>query len=122
MDDSARRQRVIGLVTQFYYACRDGKDPYGPKVTAGLSTLVEGFNDYDLQRSVEVPQTPEAIQAVITDCVKDFVDQIGSQTMTAFVQMLGLFYELAQYAEQTSPLVNVPEFLRQAGLRAASGE
>ncbi|MBV9057800.1 MAG: hypothetical protein JO296_21835 [Pseudonocardiales bacterium] len=41
MDDGELRQLVIGLVTQIYYADRDGKDAYDPEVAAGLTTLVQ---------------------------------------------------------------------------------
>ncbi len=120
MDDSELKQRVIGLATQIYHARRDGKDPDGSEVTAGLSPLIEGFSAYDL-RFVE-PQTPEAVRAVIFECAEKAVDQVGGRAFHAVSEMITLFCDFAQYAEQTSPHVNVPEFLRQAGLRAASGE
>lgn len=41
MDDGELRQLVIGLVTQIYYADRDGRDAYDPEVAAGLTTLVQ---------------------------------------------------------------------------------
>lgn len=41
---------------------------------------------------------------------------------SALSDMIGLFCDFGQYSEQASPHVNVPEFLRQAELRAAPGE
>lgn len=38
----------------------------------------------------------------------------------ALVYMISLFTDLACYAEQTCPDIDISEFLRQAGFRAAS--
>jgi hypothetical protein len=50
--------------------------------------LVEGFNTYDLPRSVEVQRTPEAIQAVITECVEDAADEVVLRAFGALTDML----------------------------------
>jgi hypothetical protein len=70
MDDSELQQLVIGLAAQIYFATRDGKDPYDPEVTAGLSMLVEDLAAQELEWSVEVPRTPQALRAVITECME----------------------------------------------------
>lgn len=122
MDDSELQQLVIGLATQIYFANRDAKDPYDPEVTAGLSTLVEDLAAQKLEWSVELPRTPEALQAVVTDCMQEAAVQVGRRAYSALSYMIKLFCDFALYTEQTSADIDVPEFLRQAGLRAASGE
>jgi hypothetical protein len=122
MDDSELHQLVIGLAAQIYFANRDGKDPYDPEVSAGLSTLVEDLAAQELEWSVELPRTPQALQAVITECMENAAAQVGRRAYSALSYMIRLFCDLALYAEQTSPEIDVPEFLRRAGLRAASGE
>lgn len=122
MDDSELRQLVIGLAAQIYFANRDGKDPYDPDVTAGLSTLVHNLAAHNLTWSVGLPRTREEFRAVVTRCIEDATDQVGRRAYSALSHMIALFSDFALYAEQTSPDIDVPEFLRQAGLRAASGE
>lgn len=123
MEDSERKQRVIGLVTQMYYTLRDDRDVDDPEVTAEYLTLMEGsdFGAYQLQMSAKFPQTPEALQAVITDRVEDAVGQVVRRGHSSLIDMVGLFCDFALHVDQTCPHVDVPEFLRQAGLRAASG-
>jgi hypothetical protein len=84
--------------------------------------LAEDLWDYDLRRSVILPLTPEALQTLIDDCVKDAIDQVSTRTLSSFGEIIFLFCDFALHVEQTAPHVDVPEFLRQAGLRAASGE
>jgi hypothetical protein len=122
MDDSEIYQRVIGILTQCYFAVRDRRDLADPEITAGLSTLANGdFMTYKLDRHFDVPPTQDGIEAVVTACLTDIVRQVRKQTTTVFGAMAALFCELALEAEQTSQ-VDVPEFLHQAGLHAASGE
>ncbi len=113
---------MIGLVTQVYYARRHGKDPYGSEATEGLSTLADGLGAYKFEKSVELPRTPDAFRVVITECVDDAANLVGRRAVRDLTDMISLFCDFAQYAERTSPDIDVPEFLRQAGLRAASGE
>lgn len=120
MDDSELQQLVIGLATQIYFANRDAKDPYDPEVTAGLSTLVEDLAAQELEWSVELPRTLEEFRVVVTECMQDAAAQVGDRAYSALSYMIRLFCDFALYAEQTSPDIDVPEFLRQAGLRAAS--
>ncbi|MDQ4102377.1 MAG: hypothetical protein M3186_01180 [Actinomycetota bacterium] len=122
MDDSELQQLVIGLAAQIYFANRDGKDPHDPEVTAGLSRLAEDLAGQELEWSVELPRTPQALRAVITECMENAADQVSRRAYGALSHMINLFCDLALYAEQTSPEIDVPEFLRRAGLRAASGE
>jgi len=123
MDDSERKQRVIGLVTQIYYALRDGKDMSDPDVISGLRALtIEDLLTYEVKRAMNGPLTPEAVEAEINSCVAEVVKQVSSQTMTVFIQLIDLFCELALCAERNPGTVDVPEFLRQAALRIASEE
>lgn len=122
MDDSELQQLVIGLATQIYFANRDAKDPYDPEVTAGLSMLVKDLAAQELKWSVELPRTTVAFQAVVTECMQDAAEQVGHRAYSALSYMIKLFCDFALYAEQTSPDIDVPEYLRQAGLRAAAGE
>jgi hypothetical protein len=122
MDDSELQQLVIGLAAQVYFANRDGKDPYDPEVTAGLSRLVEDLAAQNLEWSVELPRTREAFRAVITQCMEEAAAQVGRRAYSALSYMIGLFSDFALYAEQTSLDIDVPDFLRQAGLSAATGE
>jgi len=117
MDDSKRWQRVIGLVTHTYYTLHHDIAADDPEFVAGLEALLEDFA-YQAQRSVAFPQTPEELQTLISDFVADATDQAGK----VFVQLISLFCDFARYAEQTSPDIDVPGFLRQAGLRAALDE
>ena len=122
MDDSERKQRVIGLVTQIYYALRDGKDISDPDVASGLRALtIEDLVTYKVERSTNIPLT-EAVETEIDSCVAEVVKQVSSQTMTVFIQLIYLFCDLALYAERNPHAVDVPEFLRQAALRISSGE
>ncbi|HEX8759522.1 MAG TPA: hypothetical protein VF734_06000, partial [Pseudonocardiaceae bacterium] len=77
MDDSELQQLVIGLAAQIYFANRDGKDPDDPEVTAGLSMLVEDLAAQELEWSVELPRTPQALRAVITECMENAAAQVG---------------------------------------------
>jgi hypothetical protein len=122
MDDSELQQLVIGLATQIYFANREAKDPDDPEITAGLSTLVEHLAAQQLEWSVELPRTQEAFRTAITECMQDAAVQVGRRAYSALSYMIRLFCEFALYAEQTSPEIDVPEFLHQVGLRAASGE
>jgi hypothetical protein len=122
MNDSELQQLVIGLATQIYFANRDGKDADDPEVTAGLSTLVKDLTGPKLEWAVELPRTTEAFRAVITQCIDDATAHVGRRAYAALSYMIRLFSDFALYAEQTSPDIDVAEFLHQAGLRAASGE
>jgi hypothetical protein len=122
MEDSELQQLVIGLASQVYFANHDGKDPDDPEVTAGLSSLVEDLAGQKLEWSVELPRTPEAFRAVITECIEETAAHVGHRAYAALSYMIRLFSDFALYSEQTSPEIDVSEFLRQAGLRAASGE
>ena len=122
MDDAELQQLVIGLAAQIYFANRDGKDPDDPEVTAGLSALVEDLAGQQLEWSVELPRTMDAFRTVITECIENTAAHVGRRAYVALSYMIRLFSDFALYAEQTSPDIDVSEFLRQAGLRAASGE
>lgn len=122
MDDAELRQLVIGLATQIYFANRDDKDPDDPDVNAGLSTLVRDLATHNLQWSVEIPRTRAEFRAAVTKCIEDATDQVGRRAYSALSYIIALFSDFALYAERTSPEIDVAEFLRQAGLRAASGE
>lgn len=122
MDDGELKQLVIGLVTQIYYANRDGRDVYDPEVAEGLTTLVQDLTAQQLEWSEELPRTLDEFRFVINRCIQDAAAQVGGRAYSALVSLISLFSELALYAEQMSPDIDVPEFLRQAGLRAASGE
>lgn len=71
---------------------------------------------------MQLPRTLDELRAVINECIQDTAAQVGSRAYSALVYLISLFSELALYAEQRSPDIDVPEFLRQAGLRAASDE
>lgn len=121
-DNGELKQLVIGLITQIYYANRDGKEAYGPEVTAGLTTLVPGLTPGPVEWSGNLPQTPEELEAVLAEVAQKVTLQASHKAYAALASMIGLFYDFAEYAEQTSSDIDVPEFLRQAGLRAASGQ
>ena len=121
-DDAELRQLVIGLVTQIYYANRDGKDPDDPEVTTALSTLVQDLAAHKFRWSAERPRTAQEFGAVVTKCIEDATDQVSRRAYTALSHMIALLVDFTLYAEQTSPDIDVPEFLHQAGLRAASDE
>jgi hypothetical protein len=59
---------------------------------------------------------------VINECIQEAAARVGSRAYSALAYVISLFSELALYAERSSPDIDVAEFLRQAGLRAASGE
>lgn len=122
MDDGELKQLVIGLVTQIYYANRNGRDVHDPEVAAGLATLIQDLTAQQLEWTVGLPRTRDELRAVINKCIQDAAAQVGSRAYSALVYLISLFCELALYAEETSQDIDVPEFLRQAGLRAASGE
>lgn len=46
----------------------------------------------------------------------------GDSGISALVYMITVFNDLARYAEQACPDVDIPEFLVRAGIRAASDE
>ena len=121
-DNGELKQLVIGLVTQLYYANRDGKDADDPEVTAALSALVQDLGVGNFTWSARVPRTAQEFGDVVTKCIEDAADQVSRRAYTALSHMIALFIEFARYAEQTSPDIEVPEFLHQAGLRAASDE
>jgi hypothetical protein len=122
MEDAELKRLVIGLVTQIYFANRDGRDPYDPEVAAGLTALVQDLTTQQLEWSVELPRTLEEFRAVINECIQEAAARVGSRAYSALAYVISLFSELALYAERSSPDIDVAEFLRQAGLRAASGE
>ena len=103
IDNSELQQLVIGLATQIYFASRDGKDPDDPEVTRAI----------DLGRR---PRRTTADQRMLEDATA----QVGRRAYSALSYMIKLFCDFALYAEQASPVIDVPEFLRRAGLRAAA--
>jgi hypothetical protein len=119
-DNGELKQLVVGLVTQIYYANRDGKDADDPEVTAALSALVQDLGVRNFTWSARLPRTAQEFRDVVTKCIEDAADQVSHRAYTALSHMIALFIEFALYAEQTSPDIDVPEFLHQAGLRAAS--
>jgi hypothetical protein len=122
-DNDELKQLVIGLASQVYYAVRDGQDPDGPEFAAGFMSLIPALTTTGrMEWSGDLPQTPEELEAVLTGVVEKATLQTGQRAYGALVYMIMAFNDLARYAEQTSPDIDVPEFLRQAGLRAASGE
>jgi hypothetical protein len=122
-DNDELRQLVVGLASQVYYAERDGRDLDDPGVTAGLMALFPDLaTPSPMVWSGNFPQTQEQLEAVLTECVHKGAFETSRRAYSALGQMITLFNDLARYAERTSPDIDVPEFLRQAGLRAASGE
>jgi hypothetical protein len=125
-DNGELKQLVVGLATQFYYAVRNvrgGQDPDGPELADRFMSLVPAITATGpVEWSGNVPQTPEEFEAVLTECVQKATQQTGLRAYSALVHMINVFNDLASYAEQACADVNIPEFLRQAGIRAASDE
>jgi hypothetical protein len=121
-DDGELKQLVVGLITQIYYANRDEQDAYSSEVTAGLKALVPGLTPGPLDWSGNLPQTPQELEAVLAEVAEKATLQASQKAYSALAYMIGVFYDFAEYAEQASPDLDVPEFLREAGIRAASGE
>jgi hypothetical protein len=121
-DNGDLRQLVVGLVTQMYDAFRDGQDPEDPELTAGLMRLLPGLTTDPPKWSGDLPQTSEELEAVLAEHTQDAALQVCRKAFQALVYMISLFYDFTGYAGQTCPDIDVPEFLRQAGLRAASDE
>lgn len=97
-----------------------GQDRDAPEVRAGLRTLLEGFESPLQGKVLDLPQPlHEENHAVIVEYMEDVVDQLGREAYGAAFDVIGLFCDFAEYVEQTYPQVDVAEFLRQAGIRAA---
>jgi hypothetical protein len=122
-DDAELKQLVIGLASQVYYAVRDGQDPDSPEFAAGFMALIPALaNAGSMEWAGHLPQTAEQLKTVLTEVVENATHQTSQRAYKALVYMIVMFNDLARYAEQTSPDIDIPEFLRQAGIRAASDD
>jgi hypothetical protein len=121
--DSELKQLVVALATQFYYAVRDtqpGHDPNAPRLAGeGLGALLPAITAPSPgEWSGNLPQTAEEFEVA----VQKAKEQTGIRAYGALGYMISVFNDLTRYAEAACPDVDIPEFLRQAGLRAASDE
>jgi hypothetical protein len=114
--DSELKQLVVGFVTEMYYAARrDGQD-----TTDGFESLLHAFITAHpvATWAGDLPRTPEYCDRLLSHVA----EQTIFRPVSAFAYLCSLFNEFASHVEQTCPAIDVPEFLRQAGLRAASDE
>jgi hypothetical protein len=72
--------------------------------------------------SGDLPHTSEELEALLAEHTQEAALHVCRKAFRALVYMISLFTDLACYAERTCPDIDISEFLRQAGLRAASEE
>ena len=71
---------------------------------------------------MQLPRTLDEFRAVINECIQDAAAQVGSRAYSAWYLPDQSVQRVGTVCRAGSPDIDVPEFLRQAGLRAASDE
>lgn len=118
VDNGELKRLVVAFATEMYYAVRGVRE--GQDITDGFESLLSAIIPTGpvAEWSGDLPQTSEECDRLL----RDVATQASRRASHVFIHLVSLFNEFAVHVEQTCPAVDVPEFLRQAGLRAASGE
>lgn len=117
MSSSDALARVLAVLTLAYNERRIPQPDQ--RFGADATTLIGSLMDELFSTTVEV-QSSALNKDDIQDVAYQVAQQLGARSQEAIGFLISIFCSFAEYAESTSPDIDVPGFLRAAGLDLAT--
>jgi hypothetical protein len=119
MHNAEIRQRIIGLLTLAYNTDFDPSQTDEEAVEEfanAVDALMEGWGGYSLDLSLPAYQAAE-----VQDAIQHVMNHVGRDVTAIVSHFTQIFLALCRSVEQDYSDVDIPGFLRQVALDAASG-